>query len=146
MKLDRKQNLNVLHQVFDFWTDRKNKMAALAYWCHETFSTSPLDLLNGIQRNLTESKISTSSTQLCFGPIRKTRWPPWPPIGRDIFDFSSESAERNSTKLDKKQDLKCPLPSLYLLGQSVNNWLIPEKGDTLYLGAQYGPFGPLVNT
>ena len=41
-----------------------------------------------------------------FGPIRKTRWPPWPLIGRDIFDFSSESTERNSTKFDKKQDLK----------------------------------------
>ena len=86
-----------------------------------------------------------------FWPIGKTRWPPWPLIGRDIFDFSktpepnsykekslrlrwaiviahrpssvrpsvvrpsgvnfhifdfsSETAERNSTKLDKKQDL-----------------------------------------
>ena len=29
----------------------------------------------------------------------------WPLIGRDIFDFSSETAERNSTKLDRKQDL-----------------------------------------
>ena len=28
-----------------------------------------------------------------------------PVIGWDIFDFSSESAERNSTKLDRKQDL-----------------------------------------
>ena len=26
-------------------------------------------------------------------------------IGLDIFDFSSEIAERNSTKLDRKQDL-----------------------------------------
>ena len=40
-----------------------------------------------------------------FGPIGKTRWPPWPLIGWDIFDFSSETAERNSTKLDRKQDL-----------------------------------------
>ena len=40
-----------------------------------------------------------------FWPIRKTRWPPWPLIGWDIFDFSSETAERNSTKLDRKQDL-----------------------------------------
>ena len=28
-----------------------------------------------------------------------------PLIGLDIFDFSSETAERNSTKLDRKQDL-----------------------------------------
>ena len=70
------------------------------------FSTSPLKLLNGIQRNLTGWKISTSSTKFVFfGPIRKTRWPPLPLIGRDIFDFSCETAERNSTKLDRKQDL-----------------------------------------
>ena len=40
-----------------------------------------------------------------FGPIRKTRWPPWPLNGWYIFDFSSETAQRNSTKLDRKQDL-----------------------------------------
>ena len=40
-----------------------------------------------------------------FGPIGKSRWPPLPLIGWDIFDFSSETAEWNSTKLDRKQDL-----------------------------------------
>ena len=75
-------------------------------WLAETFLTSPLKLLNGIQRNLTGSKISTPSTKFVFfGPIGKTRWPPWPLIGWDIFNFSSETAERNSTKLDRKQDL-----------------------------------------
>ena len=75
-------------------------------WLAETFSTSPLKPLNGIQRNLIGSKISTSSTKFVFfGPIGKTRWPPWPLIGWDIFDFSSETSERNSTKLDRKQDL-----------------------------------------
>ena len=42
---------------------------------------------------------------LFFGLIGKIRWPPWPLIGRDIFDFLSETAERNSTKLDRKEDL-----------------------------------------
>ena len=75
-------------------------------WLAETFSTSPLKPLNGIQRNLTGSKISMSSTKFVFfGPIGKTRWPPWPLIGWDIFDFSSETAEQNSMKLDRKQDL-----------------------------------------
>ena len=75
-------------------------------WLAETFSPSALKPPNGIQRNLTGSKISTSSTKFVFlGPIRKTRWPPWSLIGWDIFDFSSETAERNSTKLDRKQDL-----------------------------------------
>ena len=75
-------------------------------WLAETFSTSPMKPLNGIQRNLIGSRISTSSTKFVFfGPIRKTRWPPWPLIGWDIFDFSSETAERNWTKLNRKQDL-----------------------------------------
>ena len=154
MKLDRKQDLNVLYQVCVFRADQKNKMAALAsdwlwhfrllvwnrwkefketwqearlqhplpslcfsgrsekqdgrpgLWLAETFSTSPLKPLNRIQRNLTGSKISTSSTKFVFfGPIGKTRWLPWPLIGWDIFDFSSQTAERNSTKLDRKEDL-----------------------------------------
>ena len=75
-------------------------------WLAEIFSTSPLKPLNGIQWILTGSKISMSSTKfVLFGPIGKTRWPPWPLIGWDIFDLSSETAERNSTKLHRKQDL-----------------------------------------
>ena len=76
-------------------------------WLAKTFSTSPLKPLNRIQRNLIGSKISKLSTKFVFfGPIRKTRWPPRPLIGWDIFDFSVETTERNSTKLDRKQDLK----------------------------------------
>ena len=103
-KLYRKQVLNVLYQVCVFEPTRKTRWPP---WpLAETFSTSPLKPLNRIQRNLTGSKVSTSSTKFVFlGPIGKTRWPPWPLIGWDIFDFSSETAERNSTKLDRKQDL-----------------------------------------
>ena len=47
-----------------------------------------------------------SSTKFVFfGPIGKTRRLSWPLIGWDIFDFSSVTADRNSTKLDRKQDL-----------------------------------------
>ena len=75
-------------------------------WLAETFSTSSLKLLKGIKRNLTEGKISTSSTKfLFFKPIRKPRWPPWPLIGGDMFDFFFETAEWNSTKLKKRSDL-----------------------------------------
>ena len=74
-------------------------------WLTETFSTSPLKLLNGIQWNLIGSKISKPSTKLFFRPIGKTKWLPWPLIGWDIFDFSSETTERNSAKLDRKQAL-----------------------------------------
>ena len=87
-------------------------------WLAETFLTSSLKPLNGIQWNLTGSKISMSSTKFVFfGPIGKTRWPPWSLIGWDIFDFSSETAEWNSTKLDKARSQR-PLPSLCFSGRS----------------------------
>ena len=105
-KLNRKQDLNVLYQVCVFQADRKNKIAALASDWLRHFQLLLWKSLNVIQWNLTVSKISTSSTKFVFfGPIGKTRWPPWPLIGWDIFDFSSETAERNSMKLDRKQDL-----------------------------------------
>ena len=105
-KLNRKQDLNVLYQVCVFGANRKKQDGHPGLWLAETFSTSPLKPLKGIQRNLTGSKISTSSTKFVFfGLIGKTRWTPWPLIGWDIFDFSSETTERNSTKLGRKQDL-----------------------------------------
>ena len=68
--------------------------------------TSSLKQLNGIQRNLRGSKISTSSTKFLFSRlIGKTRWRPWHLISWDIFDFFSVTAERNSMKLDRKQNL-----------------------------------------
>ena len=89
---------------FSGWSEKQDGRPGL--WLAETFSTSPLKPLNGIQRNLIESKISTSSTKFVFfGPIGKTRLPPWPLIGWDISDFFSETAEQNSTKFDRKQDL-----------------------------------------
>ena len=110
-------------------------------WLAETFSTSSLKPLNLIQRNLTGSKISTSSTKFVFfGLMEKTRWPYWRLIGWDMFDFFSETAERNSMKLDRKQDLNV----LYqvcvfspMSKQKLPPWLICQKGGTLYSGARY---------
>ena len=135
MKLDRKQDFNVLYQDCVFRADRKNKMAALAsdwlrhfrlllwnhwtefnetwqearsqrplpslcfsgrsekqdgcpdLWLAETFWTSPLKPLNGIQWNLTGSKIEKvprgirgeksskdmASSRLVFWADRKNR-------------------------------------------------------------------------
>ena len=105
-KLVRKQDLKTLYQVCVFWADRKKQHGRPGLWLAETFLTSPLKPLNGIQRNLTGSKISKFSTSFVFfRSIRKTRWPPRALIGWDIFHFSSETPERNSMKLDRKQDL-----------------------------------------
>ena len=66
-----------------------------------TFFDLSSETINKIQQNLTGSKISMSFTMfVLFGLIRKSRWPPWPLIGRDMFNFSSETAEQNSMKLD----------------------------------------------
>ena len=61
-----------------FWGRSEEQDGRPGFWLAETFSTSPLKLLNGIQRNLTERKILMSSTKFVFfGPIEKTRWLPW---------------------------------------------------------------------
>ena len=60
---------------FSNWSEKQDGHPGL--WLAETFSTSPLKPLNRSQRNLTGSKISTTSTKF-FWPIEKTRWPPWP--------------------------------------------------------------------
>ena len=113
MKLDRKQDRNVLYQVrvLSGWSEKQDGGPGL--WLSETFSTSSLKPLNGIQWKLTGSKISMSSTKFVFfGPIRKTRWPPWPLIVWDIFDFFSETAEWNSTKTWQEVRSQGPLLSL----------------------------------
>ena len=85
------------------WSEKQDGRPGL--WLADTFFTSPLKPLNGVQRNLTGSKVSISSTKFVFlGPIEKTRWRPLPLIGWDIFYFSSETGERNSTELYRKQD------------------------------------------
>ena len=111
-KLDRKQDLNALYQVCVFRADQKNKIAALDSDWLRHFRLLLWIRWTEFKRNLTGSKISTPSTKFVFfRPIGKARWPSRPLISWDIFDFSSETAERNSTKLDRKQGLS-HLPSL----------------------------------
>ena len=78
-KLDRKQDLNVLNQVCAFRADRKTKSDTTASDWLRHFPLL-LNCLNGIQRNLTRSKISTSSAKnfVFFRTNRKPWWPPWP--------------------------------------------------------------------
>ena len=53
-------------------------------WLAETFSTSPLKLLNGIQRNMTGSKILTSSTKFWLRHFRLLLWKPLNGIQRNM--------------------------------------------------------------
>ena len=151
MKLDRKQDLNVLYQICFFFSGRSEKQdGGPGLWLAEKFSTSSLKPLNWIQQNMTGINISTSSTKsVFFGPIGKTRWPPWPLIGWDIFDFFSETAERNSTKLDRKQDLKRVLPRLCFSSRWINKNCRPGRSGVKKVAHctqvhDMWPFGPLV--
>ena len=88
-----------------FYADPSSKMAALAsdwlrhfwllLWNHWTEFNETWQEARSSQRPL---------SSLCFSARSKKRWPPWPLIGWDIFDFPSETAEWNLTKLDRKQD------------------------------------------
>ena len=53
---------------FSGWSEKQNGHPAL--WMTETFSTSPLKLLNRFQRNLTGSKISMSSTKFFLADLK----------------------------------------------------------------------------
>ena len=100
-KLKRKQDLKVIYQVVVIRADRKNKTAFLASDWLFTFSTS-LQPLNAIHRNLSWSKISTTSTTfVCFSGLSEKNQM----AARPLRDFRLLTAERNSTKLDRKQDL-----------------------------------------
>ena len=105
-KLDREQDLNALYQVCVYRADRKNKMAALASDWLRHFGLLLWNRWTEFNETWQEARSQRPLPSFVFfGPIGKTRWPPWPLIGWDIFDFSSETAKRNSTKLDRKQDL-----------------------------------------
>ena len=107
-KLGRKKDLNVFFcQVCVLRTDLKTRWPTWL-WLARTFSTSPLKPLNGIQRNLKGSKISTPLPSLCFSgwsEKKKNKLTALASYWLRHFRFSSESTERNSTKLDRKQNL-----------------------------------------
>ena len=65
--LHRKQDLNVLYQICIFRPNKKKQDDRLSLWVAETFSTSPLQLQNGIQRNLTYLNVLY---QVCVFSIR----------------------------------------------------------------------------
>ena len=89
-------------------------------WLTETFSTSPLKPLNGIQRNLTGSNISTSSTKFVFfGPIGKNKMAAlasdWLRHFRLLWNCWTEfNVIWQETRSQR------PLPNLYCSGRSVN--------------------------
>ena len=89
-------------------------------WLVETFSTSPLKPLNRIQRNLTRSKISMSSTKFVFfGPIRKNKMAALASDRLRHFRLLlwNRLMEFNETWQETRS--QCPLPSLSFSCRSV---------------------------
>ena len=98
-------NFSTSSTKFVFWADRKNKMAALVSDWLRYFRLLLWNRWSEFNETWQEARSQRPLPSLCFfGPIGKTRWPPWLLIASDIFDFSSETAERNLMKLDRKQD------------------------------------------
>ena len=105
-KLDRKQNLNVFfYYVCVLQTIGKQDSRLASDWLRHL----RLLLWNHLKEfnEAWQETISQLPYQVCvFRADKKNqRWPHWPLIGWDIFDFSCETTERNSTKLGRKQDL-----------------------------------------
>ena len=76
-------------------------------WLAETFSTSSLKSLNGMQRKLTGSKLLTSSTKfVLFGPIWKQDGRPGLWLAEKFWTSLMKPLTELKKKLDRKQDLK----------------------------------------
>ena len=105
MKLDRKQDLNVLYQVcFSGRSEKQDGCPGL--WLAGTFLTSSLKPLNRIQRNLTGSKISMSSTKICvFQADRKNKMAALTSDSLRHFQLLLWNRWMKPTKRDRKQDL-----------------------------------------
>ena len=76
--LDRKQDFNVLYQVCVFRADRKNKMAALAADWLRHIQLLLWNRWTACNETWQEERSQRPLPSLCFWPIWKTRWPPWP--------------------------------------------------------------------
>ena len=112
-------------------------------WFAETFSTSPLKPMNGIQQNLTGSKISTSSTKFVFFRAdrkkkqddRPSLWlaetfstsplKPLNGIQRNLWGSKISTSSTKFVFFGPISKNKCP------------PWPILQKGGILYSGARY---------
>ena len=118
-------------------------------WPFGLLVSSLCKIMSDNQQYLTGSTISTSSTKFVFfWLIGRTRWPPWPLIDWDIFDFFSVIAEWNLRKLDRKQDLNV-LYQIFVCRADWKNKMAALVSDWLRHCTQVHdmwPFGPLVSS
>ena len=105
-KLDRKQCLNVLYQVCYFRADRKNKMAVLDSDWLRHFGLLLWNRWTEFNETWQEARSQRPLPSLCFSDwLEKQDGRPGLWLAETFSNFSSETAEQNLAKLDRKQDL-----------------------------------------
>ena len=118
--------------LFSDWLEKQDDRPGL--WLADTFSTYSLKPLTGINKTWQDARSQRPLPSLCFPGLSEiTRWTPWHLIGWDIFNFTSKTAERNSTKLDRKQDLKF----LYQVCVFRNDWKKQDGRPGLWLAETF---------
>ena len=106
MKLDRKQDLNALYQVCVFWADRKNKMATLASDWLRHFWLLLWNSWTEFSKTWQEASSQCLLPGLCFsGKLGKNKMAALASDWLRHFRLLLWNCERNTTKLDRKQDL-----------------------------------------
>ena len=102
-------------------------------WFAKTFSTFPLKLLYEIQRLYWKQDLNVHQQVCVFRADRKTKMATRPLICLEMFSFSSEIAEQNSTKLDRKPYFNAPFQFFWADRKTKMAALRSDnKGDTLY--------------
>ena len=104
-KRDRKQDLNILSQVCVFQTDRKNKMAAPASDWLRHFLLLLWNYWTDFNKTWLEARSQHLLPSLCFSG-RSEKQDGCPGLWLFGTFSTSKTAERNSTKNDRKQDPK----------------------------------------
>ena len=130
---------------FSGWSEKQDGRPGL--WLAETFSTSPLKPLNGIQRNLTGNKIWTSSTKFFFQADRKNKMAVLAPDWLRHFRLLLWNRWTACNETWQEERSQRPLSSLCFLGRSEK--LDGRPGQSVKKVAyctqvhDMWPFGPL---
>ena len=130
---------------FSGWSEKQDGRPGL--WLAETFSTSPLKPLNGIQRNLTGNKILTSSTKFFFQADRKNKMAALAPDWLRHFRLLLWNRWTACNETWQEERSQRPLSSLCFLGRSEK--LDGRPGQSVKKVAyctqvhDMWPFGPL---
>ena len=96
------RNISTSSNKFVFFGSIGGTRWPTCLWFAETFQLLLRDRWTRFNETWQEAR---SQRPLLIYVIRADKKrPPWPLIGWDIFDFSSVTAEQNSTKLDRKQN------------------------------------------